>query len=91
MGGSSRRRCIKSPAGLSAAERAARPFPALDFWEELPAGERARLAVLSILDPAELLRLPYRVRKHFAAALLEKSPSGPETLLAWKLLGAGDG
>ena len=91
MGGSSRRRCIKSPAGLSAAERAARPFPEVGFCEEVPAEERARLAVLSILDPAELLRLPRMVRNNLAAILLESSPSGPETFLAWKLLAAGDG
>ena len=91
MGGSSRRRCIKSPAGLSAAERAARPFPGVGFLEEVPAEERARLAALSILFPADLLRLPPLVRKNLAAVLLESSQGGPETLLAWKLLGAGDG
>ena len=57
----------------------------------MPAEERARLAALSILCPADLLRLPYRARQNFAAVLLESSPSGPETFLAWKLLAAGDG
>ena len=91
MGGSSRRRCVKPrTAKLSEAQRAARPFPEVGFWEELPAEERALLSALALNEPGEMLRLPRQLREKFAATLLENAKSEPEAAMAWKLLASLD-
>ena len=91
MGGSSRRRCVKPrTAKLSEAQRAARPFPEVGVWEELPAEERALLSALALNEPGEMLRLPRQLRETFAAILLESSKSEPEIGMVWKLLDTFD-
>ena len=91
MGGSSRRRCGKPRTlELSKAQRAARPFPEVGFWGELPAEERARLSNLALTEPEEMMRLPPELRKNFAATLLENAKSETEIAMAWKLLASLD-
>ena len=91
MAGSSRRRCGKPRTlELSKAQRAARPFPEVGFWGELPAEERARLSALALNEPEEMMRLPRQLREKFAAALLGNASSEPEVAMAWTLLASLD-